>query len=111
LASIVFELVATHPQTIAACLMPDHLHWLIADAKEMIPCVGRLKSYSTTVAWQQGHNGRLWQRSFWDHVLRKDEDLSRVAQYIIANPVRKGLAQEARSYPYQVLRPNRIHGP
>ncbi|MGB3565063.1 MAG: transposase [Thermoanaerobaculia bacterium] len=110
LASIVFELVATHPQTIAACLMPDHLHWLIADAKEMVTCIGRLKSYSTTVAWQQGHGGRLWQRSFWDHVLRKDEDLSRVAQYIIENPVRKGIAQEALSYPYQVLRPHRIHG-
>jgi REP element-mobilizing transposase RayT len=89
--------------------MPDHLHWLIADAKEMIKSVGRLKSYSTTVAWQRGHSGRLWQRSFWDHVLRKDEDISEVARYIIENPVREGLAQEARSYPYQVLRPVRVH--
>ena len=111
LASIVFELVATHPQTIAACLMPDHLHWLLADGMEMITCVGRLKSYSTTIAWQQGHCGRLWQRSFWDHVVRKDEDLFRVAQYIIENPVRKGLVQEARSYPYKVLRPDRIQTP
>jgi REP element-mobilizing transposase RayT len=108
---MVFELVARHPQTIAACLMPDHLHWLIADAREMITSVRRLKSFSTSVAWHQGHCGRLWQRSFWDHVLRKDEDLSKVARYIIENPVRKGLAQEARSYPYQVLRPDRVCGP
>jgi len=111
LANLIFALVASHPETIAACLMPNHLHWLIADAKEMVTSVGRLKSYSTTVAWHQGHCGRLWQQSFWDHVLRKDEEISKVARYIIENPVREGLAQEARSYPYQVLRPDRVCGP
>ena len=111
LGNLVFELVAKHPETIAACVMPDHLHWLIADAKEMIASVRRLKSYSTSVAWHHGHSGRLWQRSFWNHVLRKDEDLSKVARYIVENPVREGLAQEVRSYPYHVLRPDRIHRP
>lgn len=30
--------------------------------------------------------GRLWQRNYYEHVIRDDEDLNRVRQYIMNNP-------------------------
>jgi len=41
---------------------------------------------------------KLWQPSFYDHVLRNDEDLPAVARYILNNPVRKGLVDHYTEY-------------
>ena len=84
--------------------MPDHLHWLIADAAAMQQLVHSFKSYSTYAARTLGRRPRLWQRSYWDHVLRRDEDLREVAEYIIHNPVRHQIVTDARSYPYQFIK-------
>ncbi len=43
---------------------------------------------------------QLWQDRFYDHVLRKDEDIDKHAQYILENPVRKGLVREVLEYQY-----------
>ena len=32
--------------------------------------------------------GRLWQRNYYEHVIRNDEELNRIRQYIIDNPAR-----------------------
>ena len=44
--------------------------------------------------------GKVWQGSFYDHALRKDEDLLKVADYIVCNPVRKGIIQDWKDYPF-----------
>ncbi len=41
----------------------------------------------------------FWQRSFYDHALRTDEDLVHTARYVLANPVRAGLVHDFRDYP------------
>jgi len=41
---------------------------------------------------------RLWQRGFYDHALRKEEDVQKVAEYIVNNPVRMGLVEDWRNY-------------
>jgi len=41
---------------------------------------------------------KMWQRSFHDHGLRKEEALEDVARYIWENPVRKGLVDDAPAY-------------
>jgi len=83
--------------------MPDHLHWLIRDAATMSLVVGQLKSSTTRALWKLGHPGRLWQRSFWDHVVRREESLEAIARYIVNNPVRKGLVRDAREYPWSMI--------
>jgi hypothetical protein len=40
----------------------------------------------------------LWQRAFYDHALRKDEDVRQIARYIIANPLRRGLVKDVGDY-------------
>ena len=32
--------------------------------------------------------GRLWQRNYYEHVIRNEEELDRVRQYIVDNPAR-----------------------
>jgi len=52
--------------------------------------------------WLLGASGRpsLWQKSYDDNVFRRDEDVRDVVRYILADPVRAGLAPSPSSYPY-----------
>ncbi len=84
--------------------MPDHLHWLLADCSRMIREVQRLKSQSTLAARRHGYVGPLWQRSYWDHVVRRQENLAQVARYLLDNPARAGLVEDAAVYPYRFER-------
>jgi REP element-mobilizing transposase RayT len=43
--------------------------------------------------------GALWQKAFYDHALRKDEDVQNIARYIVANPLRAGLVKNIGEYP------------
>jgi len=35
----------------------------------------------------------VWQEGYWDHIVRREEGLYKVLQYILLNPVRAGLAE------------------
>ncbi len=83
-------------QIVAYCFMPDHLHLLAAGTHDS-PLVRFVQHFKQAT----GHRHRgLWQRSYYDHVLRHDEGLDDVARYIWANPVRTGIVHEAYAYPY-----------
>ncbi len=86
----------------AYCFMPDHLHLLIGPSQEssIMDFLRDFKSLCTRAAWEQGHVGRVWQPRFYDHFLRGEEDLRRVVEYLLGNPVRKGMVAEWRDYPY-----------
>jgi len=86
---------------LAFSLMPDHLHALVLgrhDAADLIRFVQRFKQV-TAFDFKRETGLRLWQQSFYDHVLRVEEDLADVAAYIWANPVRAGLAAQPDEYP------------
>ena len=42
----------------------------------------------------------LWQRRFHDRAVRHDEDLTSLARYIVANPLRAGLVERISEYPH-----------
>ncbi len=89
-------------QSLAYVLMPDHLHWLfILGAREDLSAVmRRLKGRSAVRVGQvTGARGRVWQRAYYDHALRAEEDLRAVARYIVANPQRRGLVASIGDYP------------
>ena len=87
---------------LAYCLMPDHMHLLVQpeDGVDVVAFVRRVKSRTTRIYWSEGEAGRLWQRGFYDHVLRGDEDVLHTARYVLANPVRAGLVSEPTEYPF-----------
>jgi putative transposase len=46
------------------------------------------------------HSRTLWQSGYFERILRREETTQRVADYIMANPVRAGLAEQVGDYPY-----------
>jgi len=103
---VVGEIKRLHDQdailSIAWVLMPDHLHWLF-QLGEKLDLAQAMKSFKARSARQVNlalkRRGALWQRAYYDHAIRKDEDVREVARYIIANPLRAGLVSEIGKYP------------
>jgi REP element-mobilizing transposase RayT len=88
------------------CLMPDHLHIVISpslSSGSVSRIVRSFKSFTTKIAWEHEVSGRLWQKSFYDHVVRNDENLMSICQYILMNPVRKALVERAEDWEYSGL--------
>lgn len=87
---------------IAYCFMPDHLHALVegtsptADFREFARVFKQRSSYE----WKRAHGLILWQRNYFEHVLRDDEDTVGVVRYILENPVRGNLVRRPDDYPY-----------
>ena len=87
---------------IAYCFMPDHLHLLIegssddSDGRRFIKAFKQYSGYS----YSQKRREALWQRYGFEHVLHDDETTVEVVKYILANPVRAGLAATVEEYPF-----------
>ena len=43
---------------------------------------------------------RVWQRRYWEHTIRDDEDLRRHIDYIHYNPVKHGHARSVAEWPH-----------
>jgi len=94
-------LLAKRTEQYAWCLMPDHLHLLISPrGANLSHTLSAWKSYTGHLLRKIGLEGSCWQRGFYDHALRKEEEIQRAAEYIINNPVRKGLVENWRDYPF-----------
>jgi REP element-mobilizing transposase RayT len=86
---------------LAYCLMPDHAH-LLARVRGPTPLPAFIQAWkSLCYAERRGRTQPepFWQRSFFDHAVRQEEDLRQIALYILANPVRKRLVPDWRRYP------------
>ena len=93
---------STDARVHAYCLMPDHVHLLLSasDRISTTAIVQRWKSLCYREWLRRGRGpSSPWQRSFWDHGLRADEDLLFAARYILNNPVRAGLVADFHDYP------------
>ncbi len=85
------------------CLMPDHLHFLVSpgiDGISVLRFTEQYKGKATNRSWKAGWHGKLWQPRFYDHIVRAEEDLYGIAEYILNNPVRKGLAVRSEDWPW-----------
>jgi putative transposase len=98
-----FEVAAAKGFTVLAyCVMPDHVHLLVEGIQQhsSLPAfVARLKQ-ATGYQFQEANGRRLWQVGYFDRILREDESPETVARYIVANPIRAGLAHNAGEYPF-----------
>lgn len=81
----------------AWCIMPDHAHLLLEDG-ELVEYVRAFKGSLTPPARKIDPRRKLWQRSFYDHALRQEESVYRIARYIWENPVRAGLVEEPEEF-------------
>lgn len=87
-----------------ACLfMPDHCHLILQGKNEKSDIWKCMVLFKQILGYWLSKNapGFQWQKDFYDHVLRKDEDIKRHVEYVLYNPVRKGLAENWKDYPYK----------
>jgi putative transposase len=89
-----------HVALLSHVVMPNHVHGLVQltghpqPLATSLPDVMQWFKTMTTNAYAAGvrtHGwapfpGRLWQRGYYDHIVRHEEDLASIAEYIEANP-------------------------
>ncbi|MCD6048623.1 MAG: hypothetical protein K0Q55_26 [Verrucomicrobia bacterium] len=82
-------------------LMPDHLHAIIAfpDHSSLKTAILNWKKYLSQT------QGIKWQRDFFDHRLRNQQEELEKTNYILMNPVRKNLCDRMEYWPW-VYRPS-----
>ena len=93
--------LTTEFRLLAYCFMPDHLH-LLVEGSEGSDLARLMKSFkqASSFDYKQRHGRPLWQRSYYDHVLRGPDELQPAVEYILGNPVRAGLVEDADTYPF-----------
>jgi putative transposase len=86
----------------AYILMPDHLHLFVAldDRMLLSTWMKSLKNALSKTLRSAGIASPHWQKGFFDHVLRSKESYSQQWQYVWDNPVRAGLANDCRPWPF-----------
>ena len=90
-------------KTICYVLMPDHIHWLfqLQDGLTLAQAIQRFKGRSAReVNVMKGETQAMWQKDYFEHQIRDENDLIKQARYIIANPLRCELVTSVGDYPY-----------
>ena len=84
----------------AYCLMPDHVHLLLRGRSATADLRSLILSWNTRTgyAWRNKTGEQLWQRGYYDHIVRDGENHVAVARYILLNPVKAGLAERPEDY-------------
>ena len=82
--------------------MPDHMHLLVSASSETsdLRLFAKLAKQRSAFAYSKAKRRRLWQPSYYDHVLRPENSTLSFIQYIFLNPVRAGLVERWTDYPY-----------
>jgi putative transposase len=101
-----------HPFTIdAVVVLPDHLHIVMtlppgdSDFSTRWSLIKRgfttsVVRSSAIVARHRNGEYALWQRRYWEHTIRDDEDFERHVDYIHFNPVKHGHVGRVRDWPH-----------
>ena len=87
-------------------VMPDHLHFFCASdqteaSASLSKFIGGFKQWTAKrILAESGLVAPLWQKQFFDRVLRSNESYDSKWTYVRDNPVRAGLAATADDWPH-----------
>jgi putative transposase len=95
----------------AIVILPDHLHAVFTlppDDPDFSGRWRRIKGQFSSALIETGieltrkANGdlALWQRRFWEHTIRNENDFARHVDYVHFNPVKHGLVPRVNDWPY-----------
>lgn len=95
----------------AIVVLPQHFHMIMTlpvDDADYSGRISAIKSQFTRelvrrdVALLHNEKGEydLWQRRFWEHTIRDDEDFQRHVDYIHYSPVKHGQVEHVCDWPY-----------
>jgi putative transposase len=114
---VVRKVQAAHPFSLEAeVILPDHVHLLcsLPEGDFNYPMRLRLIKAAFTRAFlrqhhpiaQRSHSSTkqreqaVWQRRYWEHTIRDQNDFQAHLDYIHINPVKHGLVVAARDWPH-----------
>ena len=90
----------------AVVVLPDHLHciWQLPEGDNDFPERWRQIKRFVSFGLRSPPNARkekaLWQRRYWEHLLRDEEDWRHHMDYIHYNPVKHGYSIRPADWPY-----------
>jgi putative transposase len=112
------QVMKKHPFNVdAMVLLPDHLHclwtlpdndqdfstrWRLIKSQFTRACDGKSKlipSRSRSSKKEQA----VWQRRFWEHLIRNEDDYVRHLEYIHYNPVKHGFVDAPAEWPHSTF--------
>ena len=88
--------IAEHYENVVVdkyCIMPDHIHLILRIESDVGGRIISAPTVSTVVGsmkrWVSKQIGKpIWQKSFYEHVIRNQQDYDEVWQYIENNPLK-----------------------
>jgi putative transposase len=108
---------ASHPFHVdAIVVLPDHLHciWPLPSDDTDFSIRWRLikgrfsrdikRGESLSPSRRQRSERGIWQRRFWDHMIRDDDDFERHMDYVHWNPVKHGWVRRVVDWPHSSFR-------
>ena len=96
-------------ETVAAVILPEHTHfiWRLPETDDDFTTRIRLLKSGFTrrldaAEKTQGRKGErnVWQRRYWEHMIRDGEDLDAHISYVHWNPVKHGHVKDPDDWPY-----------
>jgi len=84
-----------HFDLIAYCVLPDHIHLILTlaeDDKDFSSRIKEIKKMTTKESreFSGDRNLIIWQKRFWEHTIRDQEDFQNCFDYIHYNPIKHG---------------------
>jgi REP-associated tyrosine transposase len=108
---------ARHPFTIHGwVVLPDHLHCVIelpsGDANYAMRWALIKQRFSKAIpateprneARQRRAERGIWQRRYWEHLIRDERDYAAHMDYVHFNPVKHGLVSRVQDWPHSTFR-------
>ncbi len=98
----------------AFCIMPNHVHVVFTPLAKsdgvyysMANILHSLKRYTALHANQiLERQGSFWQDENYDHVVRDEQELNRIVEYVLNNPVLAGLVSSQEEWQWTYRRAN-----
>lgn len=92
----------------AYVILDDHFHWMItpdnSGLSKVMQSIKLRYAHRYKKKIENVENVMLWQRRFWDHIIRDEDDLHRHMDYIHYNPVRHGYVSKPVKYRWSSLK-------
>jgi putative transposase len=116
LRAVIRDVRVNHPFIIHGwVVLPDHLHCVIELPQDDDDFAIRWKliksnfsrgiektEWRSAVRERRGERG-IWQRRFWEHLIRDERDFQAHMDYVHINPVKHGLVSRVQDWPYSTF--------
>ena len=83
--------------------MPEHMHLIVSGRDESSDLLILMKGFKQKTTFRVRQRGIefAWQKDFYDHIIRANEDYGAQVRYLLRNPVRRGLCERWQDWPHR----------